>query len=924
MADMDPSYVPAADASAVSVFNRLRLAPANQIHLPFPRQDVDSSIPARFEKQVQLFASRIAVESQRHTLTYHDLNQTANRVARAILDLSRTGPGRVALLLAHDAEFIVGLLGCLKAGKTYVPLSATSPEQRLITILADADPELLLADNAHHSLALRLSRSIIPVINIEHLDPRLPSSDLGLAISPDSQAYILYTSGSTGTPKGVIQTHRNILHCTRWYTNLLQFSADDRFSFILSSAYGAAAVVIFSSLLNGATICPQDLFAVEASLHSWLANAHITVHHAVSAVFRHFAKTLSGCEDFSSLRLLCLGGDTAYRADFELYRRYLPSTCTLVHHYGATEIGRCCALLLDKDSEITSSTVPAGYVRDDMHVLILDENGQELSSNEVGQIAIRSRYLSPGYWRRPELTDAAFIAGSINCNERIYLTGDLGRMRPDGCLEYLGRKDFRVKVRGQTIEVAEVETALLDLPAVKEAVVVGQEDSRGESHLVAYLTLYPGPIPTTIEMRDQLIPKLPRHMIPSDFVLLETMPLSANGKVDRRVLPSLGGTRLDRGREFVSPRNSIEQTLAGIWKRLLALPAVGIHDGFFELGGHSLLAMQMLAEIQNAFGRSLPVACLFPEATIEQLAGALTRPVSREPLPSLVPIRPQGTRPPFFFIHGLDGDILPCASLAKHLDPDQPVYALRAQGLEGPDAPVDDLKIMASRYIAELRAVQPVGPYFLGGYSFGGAVVFEMAQQLRAAGEEIGLLVIVDIGAPPSALRLAARRPRFWLQLCLHALRGAPSWLLSLWRSGSGERGAWLRLELRVLKQWLLQTLDDLGLDPPALFVGLGTRQHFVPNWDSLVVRANHHAKRHYCAAVYPGRLILLRGASPVRFWPGNPTGGWDAIVTGGIDVRRVSGSHRELLREPHVRAVAAELRTCLDAAMSYAVRSNP
>jgi amino acid adenylation domain-containing protein len=601
--------------------SRVRPALNTRAHIPFASDDVEGCIPACFERQVQVYPAHVAVQTGRHTLTYETLNQAANRVARTVLANVEGGVGRVGLLLAYDAELIIGLLASLKAGKAYIPLDEMHPKARSMQVLDDSQAQVVLTDTAHLALAMELARGRVPVIDIDNVGQNVVADNLQLSIAPDSPAYILYTSGSTGSPKGVVQTHRNILHCMMWYTNRLCVNCEDRLSLTFPSTYALAAVVTFTTLLNGAGLFPCNVRERGIDvLREWLQIERITIHHTVPAVFRHFARTLTGREQWPALRLICLGGDAAYRADFELYQKHFPPTCSFLHEFGATEALICCVLLLEHGAELRGGIVPAGYPGDDVRILILGEDGRELGKNEVGQLAIKSRYLTPGYWQRPELTEAAFLADTEGSGERTYLTGDLGRIRPDGALEHLGRTDFRVKVRGQTVEVAEIETALLAAPVVKEAVVALDAEQPGEAALVAYLTLHPGPVPTATELRELLSQQLPMHMIPATFKLLDAIPLSPNGKVDRRALPSLPGARLGQDHAFRSPRTSSEEALVASWKELLGLDTVGVYDDFFELGGDSLSAARVISQVHYTLGVEVPLVRFFEAPTIAELA----------------------------------------------------------------------------------------------------------------------------------------------------------------------------------------------------------------------------------------------------------------------------------------------------------------
>ena len=565
------------------------LAPRTKLpddFMPFEKSELEQSIPHRFEKMVVNYPDRLAVKTRWHAFTYAQLNATANRIAHAVLDRCGMGSEPVALLFEHGAPFIPALLGVLKAGKFYVPTDPALPYARLADLLSDLQTRLILTNNANLAMARALVSDAIQVINIDALGAQFPTENPALSISPKDFAYLIYTSGSTGKPKGVLIDHRNVLHYTMNYTNSVHYSKEDRISWLNALNSNPAGSDIYPALLNGAALFP--FFVKEEGMErlaAWLHQEEITSYGSVPVIFRLFASTLVGAELFPKLRLIRLGGDRLLRSDVELFKKHFSARCLLRNGLGAAEVLLIRQYFIDKQTEVTTHVLPVGYALEDTEVLILDDNRQPLGCNQVGEIAVKSRYMSPGYWRQPDLTAARFLVMPDGSDERIYLTGDLGRMQPDGCLIHLGRKDFQVKIRGKLIAPMEVENALLDLQAIKEAVVVAREDRTGEPRLVAYFVPVQQPGPTVSAIRQALAEKLAPEMIPSAFVALDTMPLTTNNKIDRLALPALALTRPALDTPFVAARTPIEKMLSTIWSAVLHLEEISIHDNFLELGG---------------------------------------------------------------------------------------------------------------------------------------------------------------------------------------------------------------------------------------------------------------------------------------------------------------------------------------------------
>jgi amino acid adenylation domain-containing protein len=594
------------------------------VSLAFPPEEIEQSIAQRFEKQAAAHADRLAIRAGAQALTYAELNAVTNRAARAIL---RAAPGaeRVVLLFEQGIPAVVAMLAVLKAGKTYVPLDPTHPPARLGELLEDAGAGLIVADSRHRAGAERLgAAAALQVVDTDTLDADLSSDNPGLAVPADAIAYMLYTSGSTGRPKGVIQKHRNLLHFVRSYTNSLCIGPADRIGWLHSVTFSATNMNVYPALLNGASVYPYDVKNRGVDqLAKLLVRERITVCQCVPSVFRHFLAGLGPDDRFPDLRIWELGGEPVFPRDVELFRRHFPEGARLGNRLALTEASVAAQYIMDRDTSINGTAIPVGRPADGVEISLFDEEGREVGDGEVGEIVLRSPYLSPGYWNRPELTERAFRADPERPEQRRYHTGDLGRLRADGLLEYFARKDFRVKIRGYTVEVAEIEAALLGLPGVEQVVVAAREDRRGDQRLVAYLVSSSEPPPTPAELRARLSARLPDYMLPAAFVLLGRLPVTSTGKVDRRALPAPEDDGSAPAEGYVAPRTPVEATVAGIWAEVFGVERIGIHDDFLALGGHSLLAGQIVARIYRSFGRELSPGVLFEAGTVAALGQQL-------------------------------------------------------------------------------------------------------------------------------------------------------------------------------------------------------------------------------------------------------------------------------------------------------------
>ncbi len=588
----------------------------------FSRDQIEQSIPARFEQQVDRYPARLAVKTRQHEWTYAALNRNANRLAHALLEQRGSGEEPVALLLRSDAHFLAGVLAVLKAGKIYASLPPADPRARLTAMLENLRPSVIITDSHHRVLAQELAPGECAILNIDETDPALPDTNLGVTISPDNRSWILYTSGSTGQPKGVSQNHRNVLHLMMNYTNALHICRHDRMTLL----HSGLTLDIFGALLNGAALYPLEIKQEGLSaLADWLVRNEITIYRSFPTTFRQFTDTLAENETFPHVRVVHLGGETVTRRDVERYRKHFPPHCILVNHLGSNEAGGMATYYIDNNTEIEEPNVPVGYPVPDNQVLLLDQHDSAVGLGDAGEIAVRSRFLALGYWGRPDLTKERFLEDPTGGDERLFLTGDLGRRLPDGCLLHLGRKDFQVKVRGYRVELAEIEAALQAIEGISEAAVVAREEGEAGMRLVAYVAPAKPPGLTITTLRAALAGTLPDHMIPSAFVFLDALPVTPNGKVDRRSLPAPERLRPNLNVPFAVATTPVEERLARIWAEVLDLEQVGVHDPFLDLGGNSLLATSVISRVLTAFQVELPLRTLFESPTVTDMALAITQ-----------------------------------------------------------------------------------------------------------------------------------------------------------------------------------------------------------------------------------------------------------------------------------------------------------
>ena len=676
-----------------------------------------SCVHELFEAQVQRTPEATALAHGDSRMSYQELNSRANQMARYLRGKGVGSGDLVALSLERGMEMVIGLLGILKAGGAYVPIDPAYPSDRVAYMLVDSRPKYVLSQDS-----LDAHGSGIAAHEAENLQPA-PQS-------PRQLAYVIYTSGSTGRPKGVMVEHRNVVNLMDSMRTVPGICQDDVLLSVTSMSFDIAALEIFLPLLNGACVViasrPEatDPQRLKALIERW----QVSIMQATPSTW-HMLTQHAWPELPCPLKVLC-GGEALPPHVAERLLDHVPEVWNL---YGPTE-----TTIWSTVQRVTCVRADIGRPIANTRICILDERLQPVPAGIRGELYIGGAGVARGYSNQPALTAERFIADPFVEDGRLYKTGDLGRWRQDGSIEYLGRNDFQVKVRGFRIELGEVEARLCELEGVRQAVVLVREDSPGEPYLAAYHT---GTQLAAEKLREQALSGLPHYMVPAVYIHLDDLPLTPNGKLDRKALTAPDA---NPGRTYESPQGHIEQTMATLWSQLLDVERVGRHDNFFELGGHSLLAVQLVARIRRELGVDVSATVLFRHVTLRALAETIAG-SAHTALPTwLTPFRSTGSARPLFFLHPGLGESTYVGALLPGIDAQIPVYGVSAIGFLPGEQPLQTVEEMAAVYIGAIREVQPRGPYRLAGWSAGGTIAFEIARQLLSVDETIEFMGLID------------------------------------------------------------------------------------------------------------------------------------------------------------------------------------
>jgi amino acid adenylation domain-containing protein len=866
-------------------------------------------MPDLVAQQAQRSPEAIAVRFEQTALTYADFVAQVNRLANHLVGAGVRADVVVGVCLERSIDMVVALHAIQKAGGAYLPLDPQYPPDRLAYMANDAGIALLISHSQLRESCVGVTAPRLD-LDLAHADlATSPDTAPHVTIEADDLAYVIYTSGSTGRPKGVAVPHRGFLNRLQWMQEQYRLKPSDTVLQKTPFSFDVSVWEFFWPLMSGATLAvalPGDHRDAGRVVETIKAHG-VTALHFVPSMLQVFLGHAEAASCDTVKQVFCSGE----ALPFNLQQRFFEvmDTPQLHNLYGPTEASIDVSHWTCQRHALTP-VVPIGVPIANTSLHVLDEHLNPVPIGVAGELHIGGVGLARGYLNRPELTQEKFIQDPFGHarGDRLYKTGDLARFRADGAIEYLGRLDHQVKLRGFRIEIGEIESVLVEHPAV-EATVVTVHESQGDKRLVAYLACGDHERPSVGDLRDFLGTRLPDHMIPSLFVMLEAMPLGPNGKVNRHALPSPEVVRSGPDTEYVAPRSNLERDMALLWQQTLGLEQVGVKDNFFQLGGHSLLAVGLMTRIEQTFGPTLPTSTLFRNPTVELLSQAVQAHTAGAAVSTLVPIQTEGDQPPLFCPAGGGGSVLYYQPLAKYLGPSQPFYGLQAVGLDGLCEPLRDIESMAALYIQEIRGVQPKGPYRIAGHCFGGLVAFEMAQQLRRAGEEIETLMLIDV----PARQLPGQLPTDDL-----------AWLLKLAdviRESSGQDLGLKEDELRGLDatQQLLAFRQAM-VSAQVLPEGAGTAQVR----GLLRVFATNGAMKYAPSDVRPLPIVVFRAtefhpdydftsADDAGAPPEKSSMGWQDHASQPVETVMVPGNHITMMSEPHVSELARRMRSSLD-----------
>lgn len=901
----------------ISRFNLV--TPESKAVLPDPTQPLCPAwagpVADRFSAQAREHPQQTAVEDTRESWGYQELENRSNQLAHCLCAHGLAAGDVVAIYSHRGASLVWALLGVWKAGAAFMILDPAHPATRLLECLKSAQPKAWIQIKAAGQLPEPLEKYAAGLACRLELPSRseaearrhlhqYSTDQPGRKTGPDDLAYVAFTSGSTGAPKGILGTHRPLSHFLDWHSAQFHLGETDRFSMLSGLSHDPLLRDIFTPLWLGATLCipePTEIWDPHG-LRKWLTAKQITTTHLVPSLGQMLVESMQG-ETLPSLRHVFFGGEILRRSLAGKIRNLAPSV-TCVNYYGTTETPQGVGYyVLPTETADQPDRLPVGKGIDGVQLLVLNPAGQLSGIGELGQIAVRTPYLTERYLGDETLTQQKFIInpGTRQPADRIYLTGDLARFLPDGNIQLQGRNDDQVKIRGFRIELGEIEAALLKHPLIRQAVVAVREDAPGDPQLAAYLVTQGGRLPGVIELRTFLIRHLPDYMVPTLFEELEKLPLTPNGKVDRKALAARPRHPLppsDTTNQSAPPRNPLELQILLVWERILKVDAIGVRDNFFDLGGHSLLAVRLVNEINKTVGSNLSIPVFFLNPTIEGIALAITKNAPGEPQPQLIRLRSGQAGRSLFF---LDASMGLC-QLAQLLDVETSSFATTVPlpapviqaAIRNDKRGLLSLEQLAAPHTALIQKYQPAGTCLLAGHSFGGLLAFEVAHQLQQQGRQVEMIVLLDAWAayPPWWQKIKVlSMARFWSSLRFRMRHGWSKQRDALKRALGRKPDAPVpRKEPEVSQTDILHPVGEIS-------------------W-GVFKRINWHARNNYQARPLPSRAVLFRALQGdlASYYPVAEHLGWDGLLEQGLEVIDTPGDHFTLLKEPNLQILAQQL----------------
>ena len=817
-----------------------------------------------FENQVRATPDAIALVFNSLKLTYDDLNRRSNQVAHFLSGHGVHRGSRVGIFMPKSPKLITVLIGVMKTGAAYVPLDPTLPRDYLIKQAQEAQLQVIINGFLAEDLSGILDGSIIQIEEIIETLSKEPSSNPGIAADPEDLIYITYTSGTTGRPKGVPIRHRSVVNYLEHFTRYCELRSNDSVLQVPAISFDASVEDIFGTLTSGATLFlleDQSVTDMKQILGLLEQEGITCVLSTVPSFWRaFFAYAENHPVKSRNMRLITVSGEVLYGSDCIKLRQIFGPQLTLVNTFGPTE-STIVATYYQVPQEIDpEKAVYVGRPIQNYQVYILDDYLSPVPLGVVGDLYIGGEGLAIGYLYQPGVTATSFIPNpfSNKPGDRLYHTGDRVRYLPDGTLEFIGRSDRQVKIRGKRVEIGEVEAVLRTHPKVFDCAVTSIPEKKLETTLIAYITSGSDQeIPATPDLRSYLQDKMPDYMVPSIFIPTDNLPLTSTGKINYQELPLPETQPLGFGDETLPPTTETEQLLTKIWGTHLGMEPIGIRDDFFDLGGHSLMAIRIMADIEKTFGIEIPLAILFQATTIADLASYIEGATTPTEVTTLIPVQPQGTKPPLFCVPPAAATAMRFERLSKHLGLDQPLYGFNYPGMDGKLEPIYSIPELANTFINDLQTKQPSGPYSLCGMCYGGNVAFEMAHQLTAQGHCVSFLGIIDANFAPKRRRTL----RYFLY------KGRMFFVERILKKETKPGG-----RVRMNRRW-----ESLWTDPS--------------NRTLLkVFEANIIARLEHKITPYPGKIMKFSTNWEVAR---HATREWRKMTTVGLDDHFIPGTHQ-------------------------------
>jgi amino acid adenylation domain-containing protein len=864
-----------------------------------PVKDYPKDIPVYtfIAERAKQSPDKIALKFQGRQFSYRRLDETSNRMARALIAEGIQPGDVVGISMDRSPEMIMAILAIIKSGAAYIPLDPDYPTDRVEFMLEDGQAKVLFTEKKYQGHYKTLSKEVYledVLTSLNNFEPTQPQT----GANGGSLIYILYTSGSTGKPKGVQIKHRNLLNLVLGMAHL-KMTSNDVFLGITTISFDIFGLEMYLPLMTGATLIITDTLTAKdgRALLDILKAEDVTFFQATPYTWRMLVE--AGWKEPLPIKGIT-GGEPLTK---DLASKLLPLCKELWNQYGPTE-----TTIYSTIKHVTSiDDITIGTAVLNTQIYIVDDEMNNLTNGEVGEILIGGDGVGVGYLNRPELNVEKFIEDKFTgiAGAKLYRTGDLGKFNDNGDIACLGRIDHQVKLRGYRIELEEIEYILSRQQNVKTVVVMPRTDMGPDIRLVAYLVLEDAtddPVARLEGWKQALIDELPEYMVPDDFAIIDAIPITPNGKVDRKAMPNPTAYIIRNRNEYVAPRTDIEKLVADTWSEMMGIENISVFDNFFELGGRSLLAVKIMAHLEQATGKRLPLATLFEHSTVEKLALRLQVDAKSITWESLVPIKPKGSKMPIYIVHGAGLNVLLFNALAMNLDDDQPVFGLQAKGLNGVDKPLDNMEEIAANYVAEIVAKNPDGPYALAGYSLGGIIAYEMARQMKDAGRDVRMVAMFDTTIAQTtkfdgAFKIAFNKVRFFIMQVLY------SFVLFAEDPKRTIEYKWLQIKRRIIKLYW------------RIVYGKEQKQVGFFGYSNQIDEENQRAMDNYFVKPVDIAIDLFRAKKRTFYMEDFKTMGWKPFALKGVYVHDIPGEHNSIFAPPNDKEFAVVLQACLDKA---------